>query len=399
MTLRRMLLAGGGSSFVLPPVAFQFTSPPNGGWPALSGAFYAGGLTHFGWIDGSGNIEAATYDHATQTVGSIATIRASLGTDHHNSPDLLRRSSDGRIVAVYCAHDGPTIFRKISTNPDDISAWGSEASLDASLGGSQYTYPRLFELSSESKLYLTYRDVSGGAGRLCFSTSSDDGDTWAAQTVLFSVAGKASYTRAISNGVDRLDFVATDGSGGTTSAYHWYYEGGSYYKSDGTLISASPPFGTADVTKIYDGASAGVRYAAALITNGGLPVAGLVTQPGGSPPNDYRYLRWTGSAWDDHLIVGSGHDPGSPMFEGGFALATADLAYISRYVSAQWQVFRYTTSDDGATWSAMQLTSTTDPSFYPIPIRDYGSGLRALWLSGPTFTSQTNFSLAIYGGY
>jgi hypothetical protein len=72
-------------------------------------------------------------------------------------------------------------------------------------------------------------------------------------------------------------------------------------------------------------------------------------------------------------------------------------AYVRRLVSGKYHVWRYRSSDYGATWSAIGVyTLTTDDLQYLVGIRDNGPGLDALWAQG-THTSDTSFDFGIFG--
>lgn len=395
MSVAVRLLMGGAGAFTA-PVPFALTAAGEGGWPSnMSPALYHNGVTYFGYADSAGYMNARTYTHATEIVSSAVQIGGpTTPSDWHNDPALLIRASDSRILTVLCDHDAPTIYTRLSTNPEDITAWGASTNIDSQLGGSDYTYPVLFEQSGT--IHLFYRDFQGGTtGVMCYSTSADDGATWTAQTELYKNAGKYAYWQVCSDG-SRIDIATTDGSleADHASVYHFYIEGGNRYKSNGTLISASLPLAPADLTKIYDGATNGARFVNGLARVGSgiavtFPV--FVTSDEG-----YRYARWNG-AWGTNSVVNAGHT-GDAFVEGGVVVDPADLntLLLSRYIGGQWQIFEYATLNAGTSWVSKQLTSGTDASVYPSFIRNHAGGLTRLWLYG-TATSYTSFSLAVYG--
>lgn len=382
------------------PATLQLSA--DGGWPGnMSPALHYNGKTYFGYAASDGMMYARSFVNATRSLSSQTAIGGPTTPQNwHNDPAFLVRDSDKRLLAVLCDHDAPTIFARISTNPEDISAWGAATNIDSQLGGGGYTYPVLVQLLSEPSdpIYLFYRDFQGGTtGVLCMSTTTNGGTTWAAQTEVFKNPGRYSYWQVRSNGLDRIDFAITDGSFEVddASVYHFYYEGGDYFQSDGTLIVASLPLGPSDVTQIYSGSTAGARYVSDLAIDG-TDIA--VTFPVFVPSDTgYRYARWNGSNWTAHSVVSAGQT-GDPWIEGGVVIdpANIDRLLLSRYVSGQWQMFDYLTPDAGSTWGDVQITRTADASFYPSFVRDGAPGLRAMWMYG-TAVAYTDWDAAVIG--
>lgn len=105
-----------------------------------------------------------------------------------------------------------------------------------------HTYPVIHQPLGETNdpIYLFVRDRPAGAAgginaALAISKSTNGGVNWSANTLLCHMTSTMCYWRIESNGVDRLDFVVADGTtlADAASAYHFYYEGNSYYRSDG----------------------------------------------------------------------------------------------------------------------------------------------------------------------
>jgi putative BNR repeat neuraminidase len=390
------MAAGGSGGFTLPiPVEATITSSPEGGWQGLTGAgaYWYNGVTYFGYIDSSGNVKINTYSDAG-VLGTAFTLHATLQVDWHCNPAVLVRS-DGRIIVAYCRHSGSEMYVRLSSNPEDISAFGTETNIDSQLGGFQYTYPILFE--SGGTLYLFYRDDGpGGNGepsKWSYSTSTD-GVTWAAETIFYNQGTLNTYMAVDFDGT-RFDFAVTDGSADADNAsvYHFYRVGSSYYKSDGTLISASLPLTPADLTLVHSGASGGARYPASIDGNGGSPIITWPEFTAGA--KDWYYAAYSGS-WTSHNVVSDGAT-GAAWVEGGFALDHSDptIAWLSRSVSGHYQVFRYRTYDSGATWFSTQISASASDDFYPFVPRNAGR-LKALWLRG-TASSATSYTLQIMG--
>ena len=63
------------------------------------------------------------FDHETSNILPEITIKAKLQKDDHANPSLVVLDS-GHVVIFYSAHNGNTMFFKISKHPEDISVWG-----------------------------------------------------------------------------------------------------------------------------------------------------------------------------------------------------------------------------------------------------------------------------------
>ncbi|TWT91727.1 hypothetical protein Pla108_42100 [Botrimarina colliarenosi] len=178
--------------------------------------------------------------------------------DDHNVPALLKKS-DGDILAVYAAHnrlDGVEDDRSYYRTYDaEAQAWGAESEYhwwdvipSNAPGNGGTTYSNVFQLSAE--------DPDGdGVGRLYniartnqsphIMYSDDNGGTWQYGGQLTKQAsGPPSssyvngYYKYVSNGVDRIDLIATEfhPRDYNNSLYHAYIQNGKLYNSDGVVI-------------------------------------------------------------------------------------------------------------------------------------------------------------------
>lgn len=401
---RRLLAAAGsGSSWTVPlPSTVTLTSAAQGGavnpWN-IAGGYQRGGTAIVAYVDTAGNVECVTYDGAM--VGGPYTIHAAFEADAHTGPALLRRSSDGRIVAVYTKHNATPINCRISTNPDDPSAWGSAASLDASLGGTRYTDVQLHELSDGS-LFLLYRDEpsAGTDSRWCYSTSTDGGTTWATQTQLFKIASTRSYVITWKDPAsDLIHVVTTNGaSSGYTKLGHFRIDGitKARTKSDGTSIAAALPLTFTDITTAYSGTGAAFPINLAFGADGYPVIAGYDDMT-------YIYVRWTGSAWASTSIVSAGtgyeyNGAGTGFQPYGIAVDDGDprIVWLLRDTGSTPELWRYITLDGGASFTGRQVTSGMGASQQVICVRNPASWLRAFWQVG-TWTTYTSWTAGLTG--
>ena len=396
------------------PAEFFQPVPPARGWVGtdiVAGSVHYNGKTYFGFVDNAGGIRVGSYTHSTRTV-TISPVIVTIIPDIHCTPSVLIRQSDQKILIAVAAHNQtPSVhmYIALSTNAEDVSAWGTATDISSTLSGTSYTYAKLVQLSGESgKVYLFYRDEqdSQACAAMCYSTSTDGGATWAAQTTLFKNAGSHQpYWVIESDDASRIDFVTSDGSAAagdsTASLYHFYYTGGSRYKSDGTLISAALPLAPSNLTKIYDGTNGGMRVPYSL-TVGPSPFATWATyDPAGSGSNE---LYWygtcdSGGTWTVNEIVDTGSPPDPGFSEGGACLDKTDQTkvYVSRDVSGFVQIDLYATADGGATWTSTPLTSDSNgqhgdsPNLRPISPRNATTDLRVLWCFGPHYVDGNSY--------
>jgi hypothetical protein len=393
------------------PTIDTMTSAPNGGFSpsyVIAGAVQSGGKVFVGLINGStGAAAVVERDETTGTETGPTTLRT-LGADAHNSPALLVRSSDSRIVTVYCAHSATSIYRRISTNPEDSTSWGTETNLDSSLTGTHYTNPQLHQLNSETNdpVYLFYRNepTAGTDSRWQLSTSTDGGSTFGTMANIYHIPGKRSYLVSWSNGEDRIDFLASGAF--STSPYqigHFYYEGGSYFKSDGTSAGSPPIQNFANITEIATGGDVLHPGQVVIDSYSGTPVVLYYSWNAASTTFSYWYGRWNGTTWDTTALVSGtaayNYNVGASDGMYGAMIDDGDVntVYLMKVVSGQPELFRLVTTDDGATFTEDQVT-TESSGFQsnPIPVRNRGTGLVGAYQYG-TWTYYLSYSLGIKG--
>ena len=391
-------------------VSEQFT--PDGAWCWFQdpkAVHYEGtqNQTYVGWVNSSGDVQVGSYNHSTDTM-SIVTLHPALQFDDHAAPSILIRP-DGRLMVFYSAHGGASMFYRLSTNPEDISSWGVEQTVGTNVpAGPGYAYPNPVQLSSEgNKIYLFWR---GGNWKPTFSTSTD-GTSWSTAKTLFSVPTPRPYTKVVSDGTGKIHFTFTDGhpdNVANNNIYYAYYYNGSFYKADGTLIKtmadvvAGNPLLPAEVDKVYDavaGGSGGWNWDIALDGSGN-PVIVYANFPTTSD-HRYRYVRWTDSAWSDHEITPAGGyiDGASQLYySGGITLdhENPSIVYLSRQISGVHEIEKWTTSDNGATWSSESITSgSSKKNVRPIVPRGHTSDdLGVIWMNGD-YPSYTTYDTAL----
>src|SRR6266545_3699939 len=360
--------------------------------------------TYVGWVDGSGNVQVASYDHDTG-VRVVATVKANFQIDDHAGPSLLLRP-DGHLLAFWSAHIGGAMYYRRSVLPEDVTSWEPERTVPTNTSGTWgFTYPNPVQLSAEGdRIWLFWR---GANFNPTFSTS-DDGSSWGPARTLISVPGQRPYVKYASNSVDTIHLAFTQGHPRdlVTNIYYARYGAGGLYRADGSLIAqeSALPFTPAQADMVYDAAAHGgvkawvhdVGFDAA-----GRPVVVFATFPSNSD-HRYHYARWDGTGWVDHEFALAGGsmsgDPTEPNYSGGVTLDHEDpsVVFLARQRSGVFEVELWQTSDGGHSWSSRSVTSGSARGNYrPISPRGMtGADLNVVWMRGG-YPSYTSYQTAI----
>jgi hypothetical protein len=406
---RRTLLLGGaavlGGAMIIQTIPFPAIAPDSdavdGAWSWFSEprAISIAGSPVIGAVTSAGRIGVYSGTSFTDLRGSLFQV------DDHANPTLLRRSSDNKIIAFAAAHNGAAVYTYLSTNADDVSAFGAETSIDASLGLAEYSYPNPVQLTDETNdpIYLFFRAVSGGTKHYYYSTSTDQSATWAAATQLLVNNGDNAnfppYVKLVQNGNDRIDFFCTDGHPqytATNSIYHFYYEGGNFKDTGGSNLTL-PIDPATDLTPLYDGTTTRAWIWDCAIDGSGNPVCVYATFPS-LVDHRYRYAKWDGAAWDDNEVCSAGGPlySGQPYYSGGIAIDPRNVNRViaSRSIGGAHTLFRYVTADGGAAWDETQITEEPEVAIRPVFVRGQVSEPRLAYVTG-SYTSYTVYDTEI----
>jgi hypothetical protein len=418
--------SGGGGAF---PVGTPFELIADGAWTwcdTIINSVERSGALYTQVVDSAGTNFIHKHDLSTASASSFQLSTTGLEVDDHNAGSLLFDSSN-RIISFYGMHNDPVFRSKRSTAPLSIAGFTGES--QRGTGSGPYAYPHIFRFSQVPlRTYFLCRrwiDGSGTTRRLALRTSdtldslSDANwpgtNTWSAVTDLWSVTGFIPYWQYVNDGVNKIHIVAIDKHPvqGQNSLYHWYgqLDGSNnlqWFKSDGTSIGASLPFGPSDVTLIYDGSAERCWAYDLAIGADGHPRVLYCVYPGNTShgaPIEYWYARWTGSAWVSTFITMDGPGLYIPeiYYAGGlcFDARDPDTIYLSAPISGVRQIQEWSTSDNGASWSKVQDitsggTAGTPLKFRPYSPRNYtpGVGPRVIWLDG-RYTTFTDYDLRV----
>lgn len=399
-------------SFLYGPASTADIDSPLGSWAPtmMNTALYtsSNGCTNFGGGDNVGKQRVWQYNHATGALVGTEVYDAG-AQESHRVPVLLRRASDGRLLTFYSYGTNlGEIAYHISTNPDDATSWGARQTIAHGLGSyyaSYYLQPFQLLGETDSPIYLFFKSyVSPSASDFdqYYVKSTDGGVTWGSPVKVIDGNGQRPYLVVTKNGNARFDFIINRGhpnevTAGTNGIYHAYYTGGSYYKTDGTLIG-STSFTVEDATQVYSG-SAGQSFPLDIAIVSGQPVV-LYQYSVGRNDLRYRYGKWNGSAWVNTEFLASA--PFSVNFDlwfaGGYGCLSADglSAYVGRKVSGQIEQWKYTTADGGSSFSGSALTSDSPYMALNCRVpRDNGGDIEVLYYYGARAGALDNFKTRI----
>ena len=369
------------------------------------GVYYEGlhRRTYLGWVNRSGDIQVASYDHDTGKL-RIATVHAGLDKNDHVNPAIVIRP-DGRVMVFYSGHAVPgTPVRSIlSTRPEDITDWeAARTTIAPTPGGYRICYPNPVQLSAErNRLYLFWR---GSEWKTMYATS-DDGVSWTAARRF--IAGRKGdrdnrpYCKFADNGRDRIDVAFTTGHPRRephNSIYYASCRNGALYRADGTKIKglSDGALTYEEAELVYDAKRHGARaWIWDLASDAeGHPVLVYAACPTESD-HRYRYARWDGRQWVDHEICTAGGwfpqtPPGKrepePHYSGGVTLDHSDpsAVYLSRPRDGVFEIEKWTTTDHGRTWKSERITGgSSKNNVRPFVVRNHPAGDSGLfWMHG-----------------
>ncbi|MBI5832581.1 MAG: BNR-4 repeat-containing protein [Armatimonadetes bacterium] len=367
------------------------------------------------------------------------------GGDDHNAAAFWIRP-DGRYLAVYTGHNEASrrTWYRISERPHDATAWGPEQSFDwgAAQPGtkSNVTYSNLFYLSAEKRLYNIAREDQRSPN---IAVSDDFGSTWRYLGKLTvprtHVAYSDGYFRFADNGVDRIDFIATEHHPRdfNNGIFHGYIQGGRTYNSTGKLLDdrlddekapapedftrvfqPSAEDGVDDATDYHRGWTIDLGYwapgqpHALFLTRYGTQTwpLGAKRTPQNSGAADHRlfYARCENGVWRSTELCHMGHPlyPAEQDYTGLGALHRdhPNVLYVSTPVDprdnrplAHRELFRGETDDAGHTWAWTPITwdSSADNCRPIVPAWD-SSHTALLWWRG-RYDSQRSYDTAVVG--
>lgn len=346
------------------------------------------GTTYVGWVRESGDIVVGSLDH-TDGTSTTTTLNAGLDADDHASPAILIRNSDNRIMAFYSEHTGQPIRYRVSTDPEDVSAFDAEQTMTPAGNGSfTYMNPRQ---RSDGRIYLFFRsEVSG----LWMTYSDDGGATWQGDQEVIAPSGTRTYFKLGEFENGRLDMALSRATGDAPLAgkvkdiRHCYFEDGSLYDQQDNDLGALPITDT-DAPAVYDSGADGNddAWVYDCATHNGTPEILAATFPA-FDDHRWTYARWTDGGWNVAEITTAGQFitkgiNGSEYYAPGGALTHSEpgRVVLSRGGHEGAKIQRWETDDNGESWAVTDYSGAERQHVRPAVPRNHDD-LDAVWMAG-----------------
>jgi hypothetical protein len=353
--------------------------------------------TYVGWVNAQGDVRVASYDHDTGEAVTT-TVREDLQRDDHANPSLLVRP-DGHLVVFYSGHPGRWMIYRVSERPEDVSEWGKEATVAPFTSDVRgHTYPAPGRLPGEGG--ATYMFWRGPGYDVMFSTS-DDAESWSEAVPFLDNGDDRPYAKLAVDADGAIHFALTDGNPAevpTNSIYYVRLAGDRLTTADGVELARTDdlPLRPVECEVVFDAVREGVSgwIWDIAVDSDGRPVIVYAAFPA-EDDHRYRYARWNGRSWSDHEITAAGGwfptvRRGAQRFtthySGGLALDHADpsVVYLSRDVGGVFEIERWVTSDEGASWTSRAITANSAKNNVRpfVPRGGAGDGPRVIWMHG-----------------
>lgn len=379
-----------------------------------------------GGLPRDGDIEATVFDlesRRSQTFILKQDFTSYGGGDDHNSPSFLVLP-DGRYLVTYAGHNNNNYsYYRIYNS----GIWGREHRFDWNTmpGGTNFktTYSNLFFLSSEGKVYNIVRSYARSPNLM---VSNDLGETWYYGGLLTepykNIGYVNGYFKYSDNGVDRIDFVATEHHPRdyNTSIYHGYIKNGQSFNSVGILMdsdisdkSAPKP---ADFTQVFTANTVvqGIKmtrcWTIDLQSYKDDTIATIFKARANDSQYDHRffYARFDGSSWTSAYLCKAGSKlyRSEQDYTGLAALHPNNPSTI--YISTPFdphdgtdlgvhEIFKGITADQGKTWTWVPITkNSVRNNLRPIVPTWDEDNTALLWWRG-TYNAAQSFDAAVVG--
>jgi len=370
-----------------------------------------------------GNVDIVIHDIASGENERF--VLGDLKPDDHNNAAILLKGP-GEYLAFWAGHNESctSYWRSYSAGSwsgQEVFNWSQHSSpCPWSNPPRRVTYNNLWNMSAEHKIYNFSRTVGTSPNLL---VSSDDGATWTYGGRLTStprVGYVAGYYKYWGNGVDRIDFLATDAHprDKDNSLYHGYVQGGKVHDSMGNVIdddiSDTHAEAITQYTKVYatgtqtNGLTLRFLWNIDIVRYEDGTVAalwkarnnGMIGQA--NPDHRMLYSRFDGSVWTATYLAKAGKKlyDSEQDYIGLAALDPddPDVIYISTPFDprndttdlGRHEIWKGVTCDDGATfiWTPVTMNSSVD-NLRPIVPKWDAENSALLWFRGSYSTAQS----------
>jgi hypothetical protein len=359
------------------------------------------GVVIAGWVARNGDIRVASRDEATGEIVAN-TLHPRLQVDDHANPAFHLRD-DGRITAFYSRHAGSPLYYRTTLAPGDVSLWGEEHTVPTNTPGPYgYTYPNPVRSPIEGKLYLFWR---GGNFLPNFSTSEDEGETWAPAQTLMSdnepLSSQRPYVKYVEHeGMIHVAFTQAHPRNRPTSIFYARYVPGQGWQRAGGADVGEPPFVPTDGDRVYNAWEFDMRawLHDIAVDAAGHPrlVFASFARADRYRVHFYWYARWDGSRWRKWRIARAGPsiDPdGEILYSAGIVLDPSDpnTVFMARRKEGFFQLERWRTPNDGETWTRTAVTTNANDHMRPVVPRGHDESTVPLFYMAGRYNSYTTY--------
>lgn len=404
------------------PIAGELTDDGAWCWFSDPRAIYDGDRIVTGWVKTDGTIEAAAFDPKTQAI-QTQVLYPELEPDDHDNPAFVT-TADGHLLAAYTTHSGPDgFFLQRTSKGSDITSFGEpvEISLLDSTELEKFpkvhvTYANPYRLTAENNRIYCFGRWTGYKPNMMWS--DDNGLTWTTSKVFITNEpfdpNNRPYAKYYSDGESKIHIIFTDGHPRvepTNSVYYAYYEGGAFFRADGTKIADmnTIPFEPKDADVIFQSNEQEGRAWIADVAQdeNGQPVV-LYTKSPEETDHRYWYAKYDGTKWFNYEICAAGKwfpqtqegkTEREPHYFGNMTLNpnNTNVVYLSREVNGVFEIERRETKDNGQTWAVEAITQNSELDNVRPYIPRYGKKGREIvfWMENRKYIHYTNYEAAI----
>lgn len=361
-------------------------------WWSLPRARELAGVVYTGGVTSAGDIIAASSDGVSFTLGTWE-------DDDHNTPAVLVESGKPPIV-FYTRHNVDSVMRyRKGTVGGGLASLGSEQTITLN---DIATYVQAYRVPGTDRIVFFYRENNR---KWRYKISDDYGDTWAtAKTLLDWGASEQMYMGSAQNG-NTLRVVAYGHPSESTKHQIRFcsinLSTGDITKVDGTVLSnlysTTPNLADTDLDLVYDPDPDGLSLRLFDVSQATLPEVCFGTWTSDTNTN-YRYARWTGSAWVVKTVAAAGAlfgETSTRHYVGGMSFpnpTAGSVLYLARESSGVWLVEKKTTADGGDTWTTTEVTRSSMPKlvrpYAPVDADVYD----LLWDTVESYTLYDNYT-------
>jgi len=389
------------------------------------------------------NIDAVIYDIATGQSEKMALGSLSYSDDHNNGGIVVKAPGEYFVAWAHHNKECNSYWRNYGSGmwgQQVTHMWGAQGCPWPSVNGGNpinVTYNNVWQLSAESRIYNFVRSVESSPN---FLYSDDAGATWTfggRLTASQQIGYNAGYYKFWGNGVDRIDFFATESHprDSNTSVFHGYIKDGKTYDSfdqeiDDNLFDTNAPAIT-DATKVFSagGMLGGVtlrrlwNFDIARYEDGTIGVLWqgreneCADKNNCNPGHHVAYSRFDGTEWKSTYLVKGGRtlyrESGASAewweedYLGGAALDPDDphVIYVSTNIDPRDnsttypvnEIWKGVSCDEGQNfvWTPLTMNSA-DENLRPAVPKWNANNTAVLWFRGNYQTAQ-KYSAEVVG--